>query len=78
MFSVHIGNHNLLTKGLNFKIYVLVNCVSVKLHTSCHGVVHIKALCVPITTETIRKSRDVCGNKHVHLCMLNLAIYIPN
>lgn len=28
MFSVHIGNHNLLTKGLNFKICASELCFS--------------------------------------------------
>lgn len=52
MSSVHIRNNNLLTKGLSFKIYVLGNCVSVKLHTSFDREVCINVLCVPITPET--------------------------
>lgn len=80
--SVHIRTHNLLTKGLNFKIYVLVNCVSVKLHTSFDGKVCINILCMPITIAALLKTKDVCGDEHVrlvcvHLCMLNLAKYRP-
>jgi len=82
MFSVHIRNRNLLTKGLNFKIYVVVNCASMKLRNYFDGEVCMNVLCVPITTEARRKTRGACGTKHVHfmhvhLCMLNLAIYTP-
>lgn len=53
MFSVHIRKNNLLTKGLNFKSYALVNCVSVKLHAAFDGEVCVNVLSVSITTETM-------------------------
>lgn len=52
MFSVPIANRNLSAEGSNCTIYVLVNCVSVKLQTSLGGEVLTNVPCVPMATET--------------------------
>ena len=59
MFSVHIGDHNLLTEGFNLKIHVLVNCVSVKFHTSFDEEVCINVGCAQ-THRNLYERIEMC------------------